>query len=86
MATIKVYLQTDSLQVYFDSIGGTVKPVTAVHLRLYPYSRNETITIKDEINSTVIRDRPHAEILNEAGSAAGGDYDAVVLYLAKIIG
>ena len=86
MATIKVYLPTDSLQVYFDSIGGVEKQITAGHLRMYNNTTAETITIKDEINSTVIRDRPHAEILNEAGSAAGGDYDAVVLYLAKIIG
>ena len=83
---IKIYKPTDSFQVYFDSVGGEVALHTATHLTMWPDDVAETFTIKDELNSAVVRDVPHADILVEAGTAAGADFAAVRLYLAKIIG
>ena len=83
---IKIYKPTDSLQVYFESVGGSIMPVTASHLRIYENDADETFSIKDELNSMVVRDVPHGDIQDELGDPAGADYAAVKLYLSKIIG
>jgi len=84
---IRIYKPTDSLQIYIlDDAAAQPKLVTASHLRIYP-TDPDRITLRDELlSNTPVENRLHSDILDEAGSAAGADMAAVLLYLAKIIG
>lgn len=83
---IKIYVPTDSKQVFFDSVGGQIDLRGASRLSIDPNDADETFTIRDDINSIVVADILYSDIQNEAGAAAGATYADVKLYLAQIIG
>lgn len=85
---IKVYLPTDSLQLYVDKGATYPELATATHCRIYQEA-GDKITILDHLFEpplAIVGSTLYSDIQNEAGSAAGGTMAATVLYLAKIIG
>ena len=85
MAT-KVYLPTDSLNLYVEEDGEQMilTPSSQCRIRVY---EGDLITVWDALYDNAIVNRViFSDLKDGAGASIGATFDDAVLYLAKIVG
>lgn len=82
---VKVYLPTDSLHVYIEKGEPYPTLIQQGHMRILP-QKGDKIVLEDSLMSTqVVSATPFGDFQDSGGTPLGGDMDATLLALAKIV-
>ena len=82
---VKVYLPTDSLHVYIEFGQAYPTLIQQGHVRILPQT-GDKITLEDSLLSVqIVSNIPYGDFQDSGGTPLGGDMDATLLALAKIL-